>query len=111
MIMRFCFFSDIHGNGYAFDAFLEEMEKKRPDRIIFGGDLVGYYYDSDRIISRIRELGFPCIMGNHDRMFLDLLEKKRTFQQLVPRYGNSYLKLKEEIRKENIEFLRELPYY
>lgn len=109
MIMRICFFSDIHGNGYAFDAFLKEMEKKRPDQIIFGGDFAGYYYESDCIISKIRELGFPCIMGNHDRMFLELLEKKRTPEQLVPRYGNSYLKLKEEIRKENVEFLRKLP--
>jgi len=107
--MILCFFSDIHGNGYAFDAFLREMEKKRPDRIIFGGDFAGYYYDGDRIISKVKELGFPCIMGNHDRMFLDLLEKKRTLGQLVSRYGNSYQKLKEEIRKENVDFLRELP--
>lgn len=107
--MRICFFSDIHGNGYAFDAFLREMEKKRPDRIIFGGDFAGYYYDSDRIISKVRELGFSCVMGNHDRMFLELLEKKRTLEQLVPRYGNSYRKLSKEISRENAEFLRELP--
>ena len=109
--MRLCFFSDIHGNGYAFDAFLKEMEEKKPERIIFGGDFAGYYYDGDRIISQMREMGIFCILGNHDKMFLELLDKKRTLEQLVPRYGNSYIRLSGGIGKENEAFLRELPEY
>lgn len=109
--MRLCFFSDIHGNGYAFDAFLKEMEVKKPERIVFGGDFAGYYYDSDRIISKMRELGIFCILGNHDRMFLELLDEKRNLNQLVPRYGNSYTLLTGGIGKENETFLRELPEY
>lgn len=109
--MRLCFFSDIHGNGYAFDVFLKEMKEKKPDRIVFGGDFAGYYYDSDRIISQMREMGIFCILGNHDRMFLELLDHKRDLRQLVSRYGNSYPRLSERIGKENEAFLRELPEY
>jgi len=107
--MKFCFFSDIHGNGYAFDVFLKEMEEKKPDRIIFGGDFAGYYYDGDRIISKMRELHFQCILGNHDKLLLELLEQKRTLKQLVPHYGNSYKLLSESISRENEAFLRKLP--
>lgn len=107
--MKLCFFSDIHGNGYAFDAFIEEMKKKKPEQIIFGGDFAGYYYDGDRIITQMRKLGFPCILGNHDRMLLELLEKKKESGQLICRYGNSYQKLEKGISKENEDFLRSLP--
>lgn len=109
--MRLCFFSDIHGNGYAFDAFLREMEVKKPDRVIFGGDFAGYYYDGDRIISKMRELDFWCILGNHDKMLLEVLEKKRTLEKLIPRYGNSYALLSEGLSRENEAFLRGLPEY
>ena len=109
--MQICFFSDIHGNGYAFDAFLREMERKKPDKIIFGGDFAGYYYDADRIISKVRQLRFGCILGNHDEMLLKLLDGQEDLQKLVTRYGNSYKKLMQELKKENQQFLRSLPLF
>lgn len=107
--MLICFFSDIHGNGYAFDAFLEEMKKKKPDRIIFGGDFAGYYYDADRIISKVREMKLPCVLGNHDEMLLQLLDGQADVLKLTAKYGCSYTKLVKELQKENERFLRGLP--
>lgn len=107
--MRICFFSDIHGNGYAFDAFLKEVDRCKPDRIIFGGDFAGYYYDADRIISKMRELRFTCVLGNHDKMLLELLDGERDIEPLVERYGSSYEMLVQNLRKENELFLRKLP--
>ena len=109
--MKICFFSDIHGNGYAFDAFLKEMEKQKPDKIIFGGDYAGYYYDADRIISKMRELRFICILGNHDKMLLELLDKERNAEMLIEKYGSSYEMLAQNLQKENERFLRELPLF
>lgn len=106
--MKICFFSDIHGNGYAFDAFLQEMESCKPDITIFGGDFAGYYYDADRIISKVRELRFPCVLGNHDRMLLELLDGKRELEPLKARYGSSYERLMGGLEKENEKFLRGL---
>ena len=109
--MIICFFSDIHGNGYAFDSFLEEMERRKPDQIIFGGDFAGYYYDADRIISKMRELRFPCVLGNHDKMLLEVLDGKRDVTPLTVRYGSSYEWLVKKLSKENEQFLRRLPLY
>lgn len=109
--MKICFFSDIHGNGYAFDAFLKEMERCKPDKIIFGGDFAGYYYDADRIISKMRELRFTCVLGNHDKMLLELLDGERKAEPLIERYGSSYERLACNIQKENEQFLRQLPLF
>lgn len=109
--MKICFFSDIHGNGYAFDAFLTEIENRKPDIVIFGGDFAGYYYDADRIISKMRELRFICILGNHDQMLLELLDGKRKMEPLVEKYGRSYEMLAATLQKENEQFLRKLPLY
>ena len=109
--MKICFFSDIHGNGYAFDAFLKEMERRKPDKIIFGGDFAGYYYDADRIISKMRELRFTCVLGNHDKMLLEVLDGERDLSPLTERYGSSYEMLVRKLLKENEQFLRSLPLF
>ena len=109
--MKICFFSDIHGNGYAFDAFLKEMEERKPDKIIFGGDYAGYYYDADRIISKMRELRFTCVLGNHDKMLLEVLDGERDINPLIERYGSSYEMLVRKLLKENEQFLRRLPLF
>lgn len=109
--MQICFFSDIHGNGYAFDAFLGKLQERKPDKIIFGGDFAGYYYDADRIISKVRELGFSCVLGNHDEMLLKLLDGQEDLTKLTARYGSSYQRLAAKLQKENEQFLRELPLF
>jgi len=109
--LKICFFSDIHGNGYAFKAFREQMqiEKNNPDIIVFGGDVFGYYYDVDEILTYLRNSNFICLLGNHDRMFLDLLDGKIDENYLIHRYGNSYLNIVSNISGDNISFLRKLP--
>ena len=38
-------FSDIHGNTLALESFLKELPSFLYDKIIFLGDIFGYYYD------------------------------------------------------------------
>lgn len=64
--MRLCFFSDVHGNLEALETFLSQEEVKRVDRMIFGGDLVGYGANPNEVIERIGEIGAMVVMGNHD---------------------------------------------
>lgn len=107
--MRICFFSDIHGNGASFDAFLRCMDSEQPDQVIFGGDFCGYYYDSIRIMREIKQRQYQCLRGNHDQMLLDCIDGKLELSKLVERYGSSYKHLLEEIGQPEIEFLRNLP--
>lgn len=106
--MKVCFFSDIHGNGRSFKAFKERIECQNADVTVFGGDVLGYYYDAEEILNCLRNSDYICLLGNHDKMFLDLIEGKTNENILVNKYGNSYLNIRLKISNENIAFLRKL---
>lgn len=113
--MKICFFSDIHGNGSAFQAFERRMEQERPDQIIFGGDFFGYYYDALEILHKMQALQYTCIRGNHDQMLLDckkdlsILHQIQALSRLVGRYGHSYQQVFDQIGQEEMDFLEQLP--
>ena len=71
--MKLCIFSDIHGNGVAFEKALSMILGEEADVNIFLGDLCGYYFDEIAIFERL--LGIPrliALKGNHDQMFYDV---------------------------------------
>lgn len=110
--MRIAFFSDIHGNKYVVNPFLESIKAEKVDKIIFCGDIFGYYYYQNEIIDMFRQQKFVVLLGNHDKNFLDIIEKRSNAQEFVEKYGNSYADIVKRISKENIAFLRTLkPYY
>ena len=106
--MKIIFFTDVHGNQYAFDSFLTSISNLKYDYVVFGGDIFGYYYGQNRIINTLRRKRFVCLLGNHDQMFLELLEGKMELEYLIEKYGNSYLKVKESISKQNVIFIKKL---
>ncbi len=64
--MRIALISDIHGNGTALDAVLQDINKQNIDNIIFLGDLATLGPHSAEVVERIRSLNCPCILGNHE---------------------------------------------
>jgi putative phosphoesterase len=58
--------SDIHGNLAALEAVLEDLGAVKPDLVVHGGDLVFNGPHPAECIDRIRELGWPGVMGNTD---------------------------------------------
>ncbi len=66
--MKLCVFSDIHGNIYFFEKFLQAAGAEKPDRLIFLGDSVSYYPSGCAVIRKLREIRALCIEGNHDSM-------------------------------------------
>lgn len=106
--MRYVIFSDIHGNGLSFDSFITEIVNIKYDQLVFLGDFVGYYYDSERIIRFCSENGVLCLLGNHDSYFLDMLDGRLGMNQLVSRYGHSYAHAKETILADSVDFLKSL---
>lgn len=105
--MKIVFFSDIHGNKYAFDAFLCKIKDEVPDKIIFCGDVFGYYYYADEIIFKLRKEQVTCILGNHDKMFIQVLDGMIDKKMLINKYGSIY-QLCHEVSPENVDFIRSL---
>jgi predicted phosphodiesterase len=96
--MRYLVLSDIHSNREALTAVLRFVRRKRFDRTIVLGDLVGYGADPNPIIDMVRSLKRAVIIrGNHDKvcsglesgeMFnrIALVSAKWTQKKLVPHH-------------------------
>lgn len=67
--MRVAVFSDVHGNLAALEAVLAEIAALRPDRVVFGGDLVFGGPEPEACAARVGALGIPCVRGNTDEWF------------------------------------------
>ncbi|MBD3233103.1 MAG: hypothetical protein GF315_05210 [candidate division Zixibacteria bacterium] len=72
--MRIGFFSDVHANLPALQAFLEDSKSENLDELYFLGDAVGYGPDPNECVELIVENAQKCLMGNHDYAALGLME-------------------------------------
>lgn len=68
--MRYLIISDIHGNLEAFQALLNSVKKKKFQKILVLGDLVGYGAKPNEIIDLIKKEKriLKIVRGNHDRV-------------------------------------------
>jgi len=64
--MRIALFSDVHANLPAFEAFLADLDSRKPDAVYCLGDLIGYNVWPNEVIAEIRRRGIATLMGNHD---------------------------------------------
>jgi predicted phosphodiesterase len=62
--MRVAIVSDIHGNRTAFEAVLADLRQTAPDLVLHGGDLADSGASPAEIVDRIRDLGWPGVLGN-----------------------------------------------
>jgi predicted phosphodiesterase len=68
MRMRTAIISDIHGNLTALEAVIADLRETAPDLIFHGGDLAHGGASPCQVVDRIRELGWPGVLGNTDEM-------------------------------------------
>ncbi|HEU5361043.1 MAG TPA: metallophosphoesterase family protein [Candidatus Deferrimicrobiaceae bacterium] len=64
--MRLAVVSDIHSNGDALQAVAREIDRRRIDRVVHLGDLVGYNAEPEACVRWAREYAAEGVVGNHD---------------------------------------------
>jgi len=103
--MRYLIFTDIHGNLEAFLALLKFIQRKKIDRYIFLGDLVGYGASPNDIIKKIQALK-PIFMirGNHDKAVCGL-DSIETFNPIA---ASAIQWTRMNIKKKSKDFLLHL---
>jgi len=69
--MRVALISDLHANEPALEAVLYDARESGVDQIVCLGDVATLGPRPGAILARLRELGCPCILGNHDEFLLD----------------------------------------
>jgi len=113
--MRIVVVSDIHGNRTAFEAVLADLRQAAPDLIFHGGDLADAGSSPVEIVDRIRDLGWPGVIGNTDEM-LARPESLREFASQTPQM-HPLLPIIEEMAtatraalgEERLKWLGQLP--
>ncbi len=64
--MRVGLISDIHGNLISLEAVLVDIDQEGVDQIVCLGDVAALGPQPCEVVERLKALGCPCIMGNHD---------------------------------------------
>lgn len=103
--MRYAIISDIHANVEALEAVLEDIDRRRVDKIVCLGDIVGYNANPNETVDLIRERGILTIAGNHDL-------RGAGDQEPVgfnPQARSAILWTRDQITPENKAFLASLP--
>jgi putative phosphoesterase len=103
--MRVAVLNDVHGNLPALEAVLEEVERERPDAIVFGGDIIAGPMPSETL-ERVLSLGDRAylIRGNADRIALEIRRGLR-----VGELGFANPLVGEQLTDEQVDLLEGLP--
>jgi putative phosphoesterase len=113
--MRIAVISDVHGNRTAFEAVLADLKQVSPDLIFHGGDLADNGSSPVEIVDRIRELGWPGVVGNTDET-LFRPESLTEFAAQVPHLHSLFAAIggmaewtRAALGEERLAWLRDLP--
>ncbi len=104
--MKYCIFSDIHGNLEALNVVLQQIDDFHPDRVMCLGDVVGYGPNPNECVQLVQQVAEFTIMGNHDHAVLGLTDIA---------YFNQYAKFavlwtRQGLTEENLQILKEFPF-
>lgn len=101
--MKIALFSDIHANLPAFEAFLADLDSRKPDAVYCLGDLIGYNVWPNEVIEEIRRRGIATLAGNHDLKAKYLVSLKHHLSE--PGKNHAY----HLVKQENRDYLGTLP--
>lgn len=115
--MKLAVVSDIHGNLTAFDAVVADVERRSPDLVLHGGDLALMGAQPAEVIDRVRELGWPGVVGNTDEALWRSDEQARQeasapkLRALLKLIFDEYVPATRElIGEQRMSWLCELPF-
>lgn len=117
--MRTFVIGDIHGGLRALHQIMERAKVTPNDTLIFLGDYVDGWSQSPQVIDYLIELKTThnciCILGNHDKLLLEWLNKTKENPLWYKHGGEStvlaYSTVSVETIKKHIEFLQSLENY
>lgn len=114
--MRLAVVTDVHGNLRALEAIIDDIGQRGIDRVVHGGDLALMGPRPEEVIDRIRELGWPGVVGNTDELLWRPDEQVRQCERapkltlLLRWLFEAYAPdTRERLGEERLEWLRELP--
>jgi len=104
--MKYLILSDIHSNKEALSAVLSHVRRKRCDKVVFLGDLVGYGANPNQTIDMLRaRRPLAAIRGNHDKVCSGI-ENGELFNRIAL---EAAMWTRRKLTRLNLHWLRALP--
>ena len=104
--MRYLILSDIHANREALEAVLGSVRRKRWDKAVVLGDVVGYGANPNQAIETVRSLKpLVAIRGNHDKVCSGV-ENGEMFNRVALQAA---MWTRRKLTRSNLRWLHALP--
>lgn len=108
--MKLAVISDIHGNLFALEKVLEDIEHENCDNIICLGDLAMAGPEPDKTVELVKQMNWDVVQGNTDKMIVEFNEEMfNALKGQIPIMANALRNDAEVISDENKEYLKNLP--
>ena len=104
--MKYAVLGDIHANLEALVAVLKDAHDQGCAHYACVGDLVGYNANPGECLDIIRDMGMPCVKGNHD----EYASTTDRLENLSPRAAAAILWTRQQLREADKHWLRDLRY-
>ena len=104
--MRYAIIADIHGNLEALQRVLADAKKMNCTHYACLGDVVGYNANPKECLDIIRDMGMPCVKGNHD----EYCSVDAALEGFNPHAAEAVNWTRSQLTEEDILWLRELRY-
>lgn len=99
--MKIGILSDLHGNFEATKNVLEIARKKNVKKLFILGDIVGYYFEPEKILRELEKWDCHIIKGNHELMFENY--------DINSNLDLPFKYAKQNLSKKQKKFLKDLP--
>lgn len=104
--MKYAIIADIHGNWEALQAVLQDAKEQEVTQFVCLGDVVGYGANPKECLGLVREMGIPCVKGNHDDYCSSGLDPEGFNESARA----AILWTRAQLNEEELKWLRDLQY-
>ena len=104
--MKYAIIADIHGNIDAFQVALEDIRAQNATHIVCLGDVVGYNARPKECLQIVRDMGIPCVKGNHD----EYCSSEEHLEGFNPHAADAVHWTRNQLNDDDKKWLRELKY-
>lgn len=104
--MRYAIIADIHGNWEAFQAVLADAKVMQCTHYACLGDVVGYNANPKECLDVVREMGMPCVKGNHD----EYCSSETDLEGFNPHAAEAINWTRDQLTLDDRKWLRDLRY-
>ena len=105
--MKFAIIADIHANLDAFQVVLADIKEQKCTHYACVGDVVGYGANPRECLKIVRDLGMPCVKGNHD----EYCSVEEDLDGFNPHAAEAVNWTRKQLTDDERQWLRDLKYF